>query len=50
MPHASCSCQSPSTQVGLFEDSQLSAVHGKRITVMPKDLSLTCRLRRISAI
>ena len=34
-------------QVGLMEDSNLSAIHTKRVTIMPKDLKLTCRLRNI---
>ncbi len=28
--------------VGLFEDSMLCAVHGKRVTIMPKDIHLAC--------
>ena len=31
--------------VGVFEDSQLAAMHGKRITVMPKDLRLARTIR-----
>ena len=31
--------------VGLFEDSQLEAVHGKRITINPKDMQLARRIR-----
>ena len=31
--------------VGLFEDSNLCAIHGKRVTVMPKDLQLARRIR-----
>jgi histone H3 len=27
--------------VGIFEDSSLCAIHGKRVTVMPKDTQLT---------
>lgn len=30
---------------GLFEDSQLCAIHAKRVTVMPKDMALARRLR-----
>jgi histone H3/H4 len=26
--------------VGLFEDSNLCAIHGKRVTIMPKDMQL----------
>jgi histone H3 len=32
--------------VGLFEDSNLCAVHSKRVTVMPKDVQLARRIRR----
>ena len=31
--------------VGLFHDAQLCAAHGKRITVMPKDIQLARRIR-----
>jgi histone H3 len=31
--------------VGVFEDTQLAAVHGKRQTIMPKDVQLTRRIR-----
>ena len=31
--------------VGLFEDSQLCAIHAKRVTVMPKDMLLARRIR-----
>lgn len=31
--------------VGLFEDSNLCAIHAKRITIMPKDIQLARRLR-----
>jgi histone H3 len=31
--------------VGLFEDSLLCAVHGKRITIQPKDIQLARRIR-----
>ncbi|KAF8164883.1 histone H3 [Crassisporium funariophilum] len=31
--------------VGLFEDTQLSAIHAKRVTIMPKDIILARRLR-----
>ena len=31
--------------INLFCDSQLAAIHGKRITVMPKDIQLVRRLR-----
>ena len=32
--------------VSLFEDSNLCAVHSKRVTVMPKDIQLARRIRR----
>jgi len=31
--------------VWLFEDSNLCAIHAKRVTVMPKDLAFTRRIR-----
>jgi histone H3/H4 len=31
--------------VGLFEDANLCAVHGKRVTIMPKDIQLARRIR-----
>ncbi len=31
--------------VGLFEDTNLCAIHAKRVTVMPKDMQLACRIR-----
>ena len=31
--------------VGLFEDSNLCAIHAKRVTIMPKDIQLARRLR-----
>ena len=31
--------------VGLFEDTNLCAVHAKRVTIMPKDIQLACRIR-----
>jgi histone H3 len=33
--------------VGLFEDSNLCAIHGKRVTIMPKDLQLARRIRGV---
>ena len=33
--------------VGLFEDANLCAIHAKRVTVMPKDIALVRRIRRI---
>ena len=32
--------------VSLFEDSNLCAIHSKRVTVMPKDIQLARRIRR----
>ena len=31
--------------VGLFEDSNLCAIHAKRVTIMPKDIQLAQRIR-----
>jgi histone H3 len=31
--------------VGLFEDTNLCAVHAKRVTIMPKDMQLARRIR-----
>ena len=31
--------------VGLFEDTNLCAIHAKRITIMPKDIQLARRIR-----
>ena len=31
--------------VGLFEDTNLCAVHAKRVTVMPRDMQLARRIR-----
>jgi histone H3 len=33
-------------QVHMFEHTQLAAIHGKRVTIMPKDIQLAHRLRR----
>ncbi len=32
-------------QVGVFEDTNLAAIHAKRVTIMPKDVQLSLRLR-----
>ena len=32
--------------VGLFEDTNLCAIHAKRVTIMPKDMNLARRLRQ----
>lgn len=31
--------------VGLFEDTNLCALHAKRVTIMPKDMQLARRIR-----
>ena len=31
--------------VGLFEDTNLCAIHAKRVTIMPKDMKLARRIR-----
>jgi len=31
--------------VGLFEDTNLCAIHAKRVTIMPKDMQLARRMR-----
>lgn len=31
--------------VGLFEDTNLCAIHAKRVTIMPRDIQLACRIR-----
>ena len=31
--------------VGLFEDTNLAAIHAKRVTIMPKDIQLAQRIR-----
>ncbi len=31
--------------VGLFKDMQICAIHAKRVTIMPKDMQLTRRIR-----
>jgi len=33
--------------VGVFEDSNLCSIHAKRVTIMPKDLALSKRIRKI---
>ena len=33
--------------IGLFEDCNLCAIHGKRVTIMPKDMQLARRIRGI---
>lgn len=36
---------SESYLVGLFEDSNLAAIHAKRITIMPKDMQLARKIK-----
>ena len=36
---------SESYLVGLFEDTNLCAIHAKRVTIMPKDMMLARRIR-----
>uniref|UniRef100_A0A914CGY6 Histone H2A/H2B/H3 domain-containing protein n=1 Tax=Acrobeloides nanus TaxID=290746 RepID=A0A914CGY6_9BILA len=31
--------------IGLFEDTQLCAIHAKRVTIMPRDVHLALRIR-----
>ena len=31
--------------VGLFEDTNICAIHAKRVTIMPKDMQLARRIR-----
>ena len=31
--------------VGLFEDTNLCAIHAKRVTIMPRDIQLARRIR-----
>ena len=31
--------------VGLFEDSNMCAIHAERVTIMPKDMQLARRIR-----
>ena len=31
--------------VSLFEDTNLCAIHAKRVTIMPKDMQLVCKIR-----
>ena len=38
--------ESESYLVGIFADALLEAIHGKRITVMPKDIQLVRRIRQ----
>ena len=31
--------------IGIFEDTNLCAIHAKRVTIMPKDIELALRIR-----
>ena len=31
--------------VGIFEETNMCAIHGKRVTIMPKDIILAQRIR-----
>jgi histone H3 len=35
--------------VGLFEDTNLCAIHAKRVTIMPKDIELARRIRGVKS-
>ena len=41
----SCPGTTTREQVGLFEDTNLCAIHAQRMTIMPKDMHLARRLR-----
>ncbi len=51
--HVTCVCvcvcvlqeASEAYLVGLFEDTNLCAIHAKRVTIMPKDIQLARRIR-----
>eukprot|EP00804_Cyclotella_cryptica_P012130 CCRYP_009830-RA/>CCRYP_009830-RA protein AED:0.36 eAED:0.36 QI:0/-1/0/1/-1/0/1/0/57 len=32
--------------IGLLEDTNLCAIHARRVTIMPKDMQLSQRIRR----
>ena len=40
-----CAQATEAYQVGLFEDTNLCAIHAKRVTIMPKDIQLARRIR-----
>lgn len=35
--------------IGLFEDTNLCALHAKRVTIMPKDIELAKKIRRLGS-
>lgn len=43
--HVSATELSEAYLVGLFEDTNLCAIHAKRVTIMPKDIQLARRIR-----
>lgn len=45
--HAICAIQEAAEAylVSLFEDTNLCAIHAKRVTIMPKDIQLARRIR-----
>ena len=45
VPHLRCERAGRRMQVGLFEDCNICAVHAKRVTIMPADMSLARRIR-----
>ncbi|KAL7502379.1 hypothetical protein ACHAXN_000681 [Cyclotella atomus] len=48
MTSAAASCFHKAAEaylVGLLEDSNLCGIHGKRVTLMPKDIQLARRIR-----
>ena len=32
--------------IGLFEDTNLCAIHARRVTIMPRDMQLARRIRK----
>merc|ERR1712008_586551 len=45
LPPLALSRKHPRHTVGLFEDTNLCAIHAKRVTIMPKDIQLARRIR-----
>ena len=43
--HKFCVFQAHSYLVALFEDANLAAIHAKRVTIMPKDMLLSLKVR-----
>ena len=41
---------SESYLVGLFEDTNLCAIHAKRVTIMPKDIQLSLVVSAVNAL